>query len=420
MSTGAADAQTPPTSAGKPDQRALRRAAIGFVVAIGIGSMLADTVYEGARSIIGPYLVTLGASAAVVGLFSGIGEFVGYGLRVGAGYLADRTRQYWALTIGGYALNVFAVPLLGLAAGVEVAMALIIAERLGKALRVPARDTLISYASTPIGRGFAFGLHEALDQVGAVVGPLILALFLALRPGDYRTAFLILTVPAVLTVVALFRARSQMQDPEGLRAAQEAGSDDEGAAAGARSVAPDTRFWRYSLFTVLTLLGFAPFPLAALHLTTQGVLLDYHIPLLFAFAMAVDAGIAVLTGWIYDRRGLVVLAAVPLTTMASLALFSTSVPVVWIAAGIWGSVIGIQESTLRAAVADLVPIARRATGYGLFNASYGIALLIGGTVLGLLYERSVFAVGIFVIAAELAALAALVPLLRRRREAGAS
>lgn len=404
------------------DHSALRRRAIGFVVAIGIGSMLADVVYEGARSIIGPYLVTLGATAAVVGLVSGIGEFVGYGLRVGAGYLADRTRQYWALTIGGYALNVFAVPLLGLVAGVEMALALIVAERLGKALRVPSRDTLISYASVPIGRGFAFGLHEALDQAGAVMGPLLLAGFLAFRPGDYRTALLLLAVPAVLTVLALFRARRQLREPAELDVSLSeeplgpppGAPEDVGAPSAPGSVASDTRFWRYSLFTVLALLGFAPFPLAALHLTTQGVLRDHEIPLLFAFAMAVDAGVAILTGRAYDRRGLVVLVAVPLTTIASLGLFSTSAPLVWVAAAIWGSVMGIQESTLRAAVADLVPVARRATGYGLFNASYGIGLLIGAAVMGILYERSVLAVGVFVIAAELAALAALAPLLRRR------
>ena len=403
---------SPPTAAAS--SRTARRRAIGFVVAVGIGSMLADVVYEGARSILGPFLATLGASAAYVGLISGIGEFVGYGLRVVAGWISDLTRSYWPLTIGGYALNVAAVPLLGLVGGVELATALILAERLGKAIRVPARDTLISYASRPIGPGFAFGLHEALDQVGAVVGPLILAATLALRPGEYRLAFLLLAIPAVLTVLALLSARARFPHADEWDEAEPPG--------GPAEEGPDTprarpfgraAFARYAIFTFLALVGFAPFPLIAFHLTATGVLHPAQVPLLFAFAMAVDAGVAVATGRAYDRLGFGVLLLVPLGTAAALTLFTTSAPLVWIGAAVWGSVLGIHESTLRAAVADLIPPERRGFGYGIFNALYGVALLIGGSLLGLFYERSLALVVAFVLGAAVAAVLAFVFLLRR-------
>lgn len=175
--------------------REQRSEAVRFIVVLGLVSLFADMVYEGARSILGPFLVTLGASAAAVGVISGVGEFVGYALRVVAGYAADRTHRYWALTIAGYLLTLVAVPLLGLVGRVDIAFALVIAERLGKAIRTPARDALLSHASYEVGRGVGFGLHEALDQIGAVASPLLLALVLALREGDYGFAFGILAVP---------------------------------------------------------------------------------------------------------------------------------------------------------------------------------------------------------------------------------
>ena len=399
--------------------RAARRAAIGFVVAVAIGSLFADVVYEGARSIAGPFLLTLGASAAFVGFISGLGEFVGYALRIVSGYAADRTGRYWLFTIGGYALNVFAVPLLALAGRIEIAVALLLAERLGKAIRVPARDTMISYASRPIGRGLAFGIHEALDQIGAVLGPLMLAGVLLLRPDDYRFAFAILGVPAVLTVVALFSARVRFPDPRALEGEADRSADAPLAGDG-RVLRANAPFWRYGLFSVLAVAGFAPFPLVAFHLVREGVLTAPELPLLYAVAMAVDAVVALATGHLYDRRGLVVLVSVPFVTVASAALFTTEPLLVWAGAVAWGAVMGIQESTLRAAVADLVTVERRATGYGLFNTLYGFALLAGGALMGLLYEASPLAVAVFIGLLEVAALGAIAYLLRQapRRPSG--
>lgn len=402
----------PAPAAERLDSDGRRRAAIRFIVALGVVSLLADMVYEGARSILGPFLATLGASAATVGLISGVGEFAGYGLRVVAGYAADRTRRYWTLTFAGYGLTVVAVPLLGLVGNVELALALVIGERLGKAIRTPSRDTLLSFASRDLGRGWGFGLHEALDQTGAVVGPLLLAAILAARHGDYRLAFLSLAVPGALTMLALVWARRTLADPHAFEAAASGESE-----APTDAGSSNARVFRsYLTFTFLAVLGFAPFPVISYHLVTDGVLDQATIPLLFAFAMGVDAVVALVAGRAYDRRGLVILAGVPLATVAVLLAFTRAPGLVWLGVAAWGGVMGLQESTLRAAVGDLIAAGRRATAYGVFNGLYGLGLLIGATAIGALYGESVGAVAVFVIAAELLAIAAfawLRPLLRR-------
>jgi len=382
----------------QPIDAQLRSKALTAVVAFGLVSMLADIVYEGARSITGPYLSTLGASAAVVGFVAGAGELVGYGLRTVTGMIADRTGGYWAMTIGGYGLTVAAVPLLGLVGRVDLALALIVAERMGKAIRAPARDTLIADAAEPLGRGLGFGIHEALDQTGAVTGPLILAAVLATQDGNYRLAFSVLAVPSVLTMLALFVAHhySPGQQQDSTPTPRSESSDDVSA-----------RARRYMLFVALGTIGFAPFPLIAFHLTTHAIVSDAQVPLMFAAAMAVDAVVALATGHQYDRRGLRVLILLPAISVATVAAFASTTAVVWIGVITWGAVMGIQESTLRAAVGDLSTSDRRATAYGIFNTVYGIALFAGGIGLGLLYDWSILAVAIAIIVAQAGAALAL-------------
>jgi len=372
-----------------------RRRAVRLVVTFGVVSLLADIVYEGARSILGPYLLVIGASAAAVGFISGAGEFVGFALRVLTGRIADRTGAYWAMTIGGYLLTVVAVPLLGLVGRVDLALGLVLAERLGKAVRSPARDTLIHAASGPLGRGLGFGLHEAIDQTGAVIGPLMLAAVLAARQGDYRLAFGVLAVPGVLVMVGLWVLRKS--------AAHLAPTASSGEPA--RDTGPAAR--RYLGFVALSTLGFAPFPLIAFHLTERGVMSDAMVPLVFAVGMAVDAGVALLTGHLYDRRGLGVLAVLPLLAVGVAATFTTSLPLVWAGAAAWGAVLGVQESTLRAAAGDLSEASARATAYGTFNAVYGIGLMIGGAALGALYDLSIAGLVALIVAAQVAAAVAL-------------
>lgn len=380
----------------------LRRRAIVTVLAFGLVSLLADIVYEGARSILGPYLATLGASAAVVGLVSGIGEFAGYALRSLTGVLADRTRSYWPMTIAGYGLTVVAVPILGWVGRVDLALALVVAERLGKAVRSPARDTLLAEASEPLGRGWGFGLHEALDQTGAVAGPLLLAAVLATRGGDYRFAFTILAIPGVLVLGALVLARRTMpgHPPE-----EEVASSVSGHGLGRRGSI-------YMSFVFLSALGFAPFPLIAFHATHRSVATDPQIPLMFAMAMAVDAGVALWTGRMYDRRGLRVLAVVPVLSIGAVAAFATTGWLLWLGVAIWGAVMGMQESTVRAAVGDLAPAGRKATAYGIFNTAYGVALLAGGAALGALYDWSIAAVVVAIAVAQVGAAWVLTGLLR--------
>src|SRR6266487_7126790 len=157
-------------------------------------SFFADFAYEGARGIIGPYLAVLGASAAAVATVTGFGELLGYGLRLVSGRLSDRTGQFWPITILGYIVQMASVPLLALAGSWQVAALLIILERVGKATRNPPRDVMLSHAAKEMGYGWAFGVHEALDQSGALVGPLVVAAVLALR-GEYQIAFAVLLVP---------------------------------------------------------------------------------------------------------------------------------------------------------------------------------------------------------------------------------
>ncbi len=383
------------------EARELRRKALSAIVAFGVVSLLADIVYEGARSIIGPFLSTLGASAAVVGFVAGAGELVGYGLRTFTGMIADRTRSYWTMTISGYALTVVAVPLLGLVGRVDLALALIVAERLGKAVRSPARDTLIADAAEPLGRGLGFGIHEALDQTGAVTGPLILAAVLAAKEADYRLAFTVLAVPSVLTMLALFFAHRYSPGDRSFTTPSHTGPTAQA------SRIPSRRARTYLAFVAFGAIGFAPFPLIAFHVTQRSLATDAQVPLMFAAAMAVDAAVALITGHQYDRRGLRVLLLLPVLSLGTAAAFASTASLVWVGVLAWGAVMGIQESTLRAAVGDLSDSDRRATAYGVFNSVYGVALFIGGVGLGFLYDWSIGAVMVAIVISQIMSVAVL-------------
>ncbi|WP_265443589.1 MFS transporter [Flexivirga meconopsidis] len=387
-----------------------------FVIAFGVVSLLADMVYEGARSIIGPYLATLGASAAVVGLVAGAGEFIGYGLRVISGYAVGRTQRYWTWTILGYALTVLSVPLIGVTGAVIPALLLYGTERLGKAVRSPAKDTLLSYASAGTGRGSAFGVHQALDQTGAVAGPLLLAAVLAWREGDYRLAFGVLIVPGLAVLAVLFWLRRRVPDPTVY----------EDEARGAEPAKPDTprdgsrlprRFWSYTALVGLLSCGVASFPLLAFHAQTQGLLTDAQVPLLFAAAMVVDGATGPIVGRLYDARGPIVLLAVPIAAGLSAIAFTDNAVLVWVGVAIWGVVNGVLDSTVKAVVTELVPTTRRAVAFGWLALFRGASLLVAGGVLGFLYDRGRVALIVVILAANLVALIGLAPLLRRLQPA---
>jgi MFS family permease len=386
-----------------------------FVVAFGVVSLLADMVYEGARSIIGPYLATLGASATIVGLVAGAGEFIGYGLRVVSGYAVTRTRSYWSWTIAGYALTVLSVPLIGMTGALVPALLLYGSERLGKAVRSPAKDTLLSYASASTGRGSAFGVHQALDQTGAVLGPLLLAAVLAWRQGDYRLAFGALVAPGVLLMALLVWLRLRLPDPTVYEPAATAAS--EPTLVETRPAPLPRLYWSYVACIGLLSVGVASFPLIAFHAQSRGGLSAPQIPLLFALAMAVDGMSGLVVGRLYDAYGPNVLLAVPVAAAASALTFSANAGLIWAGVAVWGLVSGVLDSTAKAAVSDLVPHTRRAVAFGWLSFVRGLALLAGGGLLGFLYDVRLSALVIAIIVVNAAALVCLATVIQRIKRA---
>lgn len=370
------------------------RVGLRFVVLLGVVSLFADMTYEGARSTTGPFLAFLGASAAATGIVAGLGEFVGYGLRLISGYVSDRTGRYWAVTLWGYALNLIAVPLLALAGSWEVAALLIFAERFGKAIRTPARDAMLSHATTQMGRGWGFGLHEAMDQVGAVLGPLIVAAVLYFK-GGYAGGFGILLVPAVLALSVLLIARRTYPNPRDLETSHAQPEI-------TRGWRFPRVFWFYLGFVALSVAGYANFQLISYHFEAASVVPEAQIPVLFAIAMGVDALVALVVGRLFDRMGLTVLALVPLLSLpiAPLAFSSTFGAALW-GVVLWGAVMGIQETVMRAAIPGMVGPERRGTAYGVFNAAYGFSWFLGTALMGVLYELGLWYLVAFSVGMEL-------------------
>ncbi|MGQ9807698.1 MAG: MFS transporter [Armatimonadota bacterium] len=370
--------------------------AMRFVVLLGVVSLFADMTYEGARSVTGPFLATLGASAAVVGFVSGLGELVGYAVRLVSGYLSDRTGRYWTLTIVGYCVNLLAVPLLAWAGRWEVAVALIVAERFGKAVRTPPRDAMLSHAASRTGAGRAFGLHEALDQVGAVTGPLIVTAVLMVG-GTHRTAFAILGIPAIVGISLVIAARLQYPVPRTMEV-PDGGREERGG-----SLPPQFRL--YLAGVALVAAGFADFPLMAYHFARTDAFAPQTIALVYSMAMAVDAAAALIWGRLYDRAGLrAMLIAVALSAaFAPLAFLGKGwLPLAGVA--LWGAGMGAQESVMRAAISRMAPAGRRGTAYGVFNSVYGAAWFAGSATMGLLYTRHPALLVAFSVVAQLLAL----------------
>ena len=388
-----------------------------FVLCFGLVSLFADMVYEGARSIIGPYLATLGASATVVGAVAGAAEFIGYGLRVVSGYLVQRRGHYWAWTITGYALTVLSVPFIGATHVIVPALLLYGTERLGKAVRSPAKDTLLSYASAQTGRGTAFGVHQAMDQFGAMAGPLLLAAVLSQHAGDYRMAFGVLIVPGVVVLVLLFWLRHRVPDPAAYEVDLSAPSGS-GEASGAR-VAGSARvmlpllLWQYIGAIAVLSLGIASFPLLAFHAQTQGLLTLAQVPVLFALAMLVDGVSGLLMGRVYDRRGPRALLAVPVAAGVAAIAFTDNPTLVWVGVAVWGVVNGVLDSTAKAVVTELVGPSARSVAFGWLAFARGLGLLVSGVVLGLAYDQSTSLVVGMILGINAVALAVLAWVLAR-------
>jgi MFS family permease len=371
-----------------------RETALKFVLLLGIVSLFADMTYEGARSVTGPYLAVFGASAVVVGFVAGFGELIGYGLRLVSGYISDRTGQYWTVTLSGYFLNLVAVPLLALAGSWEIAALLMIVERTGKGIRTPARDAMLSHATKGIGRGWGFGLHEAMDQIGAVLGPLLVAAVLYFR-GDYRTGFAVLLAPALLALGVLAVARLLYPRPRDLEPVSS-----ELEARGFPRV-----FWLYLIAVALIAAGFADFPLIAYHFQKAATVPPDWIPVLYAVAMGVDALAALVFGRAFDRIGLsILILAVLLSALFAPLVFLGGFSLALVGMALWGIGMGAQESIMRAAVAGMVPSDRRGTAYGVFYAGYGVVWFLGSVLMGFLYDTSLPALIVFSVVIQMASI----------------
>ena len=362
------------------------------IISFGLISLFGDIIYEGARSIIPSYLEILLAPAVMVGFALGLGEFLGYALRLVSGPIADTTRAYWALTIIGYCLLI-SIPLLALTTNWQIAIILVIIERIAKAIRTPARDTLLSVTTRAYGRGKAFGLHELLDQVGAILGPTIVVVSIFYYsvhrvelPEIFRNTFLILFLPYLCLLVVLTSGYLKMKTPtaEMLKTTKRE-----------RIVEPLTKsFYLYSFAVLLNTAGLFPVALILYRATPTLLEAIWGVALLYLLVQAVDAIFAVIAGFAYDKFGIkflsipFLLSIFPAVFIAFSFIYSTlSFIFIVISAAVFGIILGMQESIYRAAVADLTGITKRGTGYGIFNAMYGFGFLIGGTIFGYFLDK---------------------------------
>jgi MFS family permease len=376
--------------------------ALAFIMLMGVVSMFSDMTHEGASSILGAYLSLAGASAAVIGFTSGLGEFVGYSLRLLSGILADKTKHYWTITIAGYVIDMAAIPALALVpkGGWILACMLIIIERAGKALKKPAKDTLVSFAASDVGAGKGFAIQEFLDQLGAFIGPVILYVTLLLKGTDdtfasYAFCFLILGAAGAATILLLFIAKKKFPNPEKFEPVRE----DE----------PPFRMNRtfriYIAAISLFAMGFVDFNLISMHAAKMNLASASALPLVYALAMAVDAFSALFFGWLYDRVGMKALAFSTLIAAPfSLLVFAVSGKAAfYLGVILWGIGMGAEESILKSAVTSIVPKQNRSSGFGIFQTAFGIAWFLGSTLMGFLYDFSIPAMVAFSAACQIAA-----------------
>lgn len=380
----------------QPDTRSnIARLAFRFVLIFGCVNFFADMTYEGARSIAGPFLGYLGASATVVGFVAGFGEMVGFGLRSITGYFADKTRQYWAVTFAGYAINMLAVPALALAGSWPMAAALIIAERTGRAIRKPAVESMLSHAGQSIGHGWVFGLNEALDQTGATLGPL-LAAWILYRHGGYPHAFAALLISALLCLSVLTVTWFLFRRPQELAGVPKSTAPSKGLS---RS------YWLYVAAGALIAAGFADFSLIAFHFQQSATIPRSIIPVYYAVAMATGAISGPILGKLLDKLGLsVLLAACVISAFFAPLVFLFGRDLELFGMILWGLGLGAQDSCLKAVLSGVVGPEKRSTAFGVFDTGFGIAWFAGSAVMGVLYDKSILALVIFSMILQVSAL----------------
>ena len=372
----------------------IRKKSILLISLFGVISLMGDIIYEGARSVAGPYLVVLGANAVIVGLVVGASEVLGYAIRLVSGYLSDKSKAPWFFTILGYGL-LLSVPMLSLTGIWQVAAVFIILERIGKGIRSPAKDTILSHATKQVGTGVGFGFAEFLDQIGAVAGPLIFAIYFFTRETDitvvdYQTGYRIYWIPYAILMIMVLSAFLLVKNPESLEKDSE-------------KLPPSKKtselFWAYTILTLMTTIGFVNFAIAGYHWKTNSLLNDFEIPLLYAGAMLIDAIFGLIIGKMYDVKkekkdnqyaGVLVVLLIPIfSALSTIFIFSFNYILIYLAVFFWGIVMGMHETIMKASLADIVPKKERGKAYGSFSIFYGLALFIGATFSGYLYELSI-------------------------------
>lgn len=381
-----------------------KNSAMMFIVLLGVVSLFSDMTHEAATSIKGAYLLILGASASTIGFISGVGELLGYGLRYLFGRLVDKTHNYWGFMLLGYAVDVFAVPALALVHrdGWIAACVLLVIERIGKAIKKPAKNTILSFAATQEGVGKSFAIQEALDQLGAFIGPLLLYLIMLYKQGDeytvYNTAFAFLLLPAICTMAFLFFAKGRFPNPEAFE--PEFKEENKESFVGKKS------FYLYLAGISCFAFGFVDFPLVTMHLAKSRLFAESTLPLLYAGAMLADAVSALFFGWLFDKirtKALVISTAIS-AFFALLAFGSSSPEMVMLGVALWGVGMGAQESIMKAAVATMTSREHRASSYGAFEFFFGLSWFLGSWALGAIYDYSLTAFVAISVAAQLVAL----------------
>lgn len=386
-----------------------------FILLFGIVSLFSDMTHEGASSIRGAYLSLLGASAATIGFISGLGELIGYSMRYIFGKLTDKTKKYWPMVILGYTLDILAVPALALVGehGWIWACGLLIIQRMGKAIKKPAKDTVMSFAATREGVGKSFGIQEVLDQTGAFLGPVLLYLVMLFKTEGttfeiYAVCFAVLAIPATITMILLLITKRKFPNPEQFEPEP-------------KEYIPfkmKKQFILYIAGISLFAFGFIDYSIIIMHVSrtftdissglaeTSSLVTSGTLPLLYAGAMLVDAVSALFFGYLYDKKGVkaLVISTLISAPFAILVFMTDSVPLLLLGIALWGVGMGAQESILKAAVASMVPKTSRATGYGIFEFSFGVFWFLGSWLLGALYDVNITAMIVVSVTAQLASI----------------
>lgn len=390
--------------------RDLKKQAFQLILLLGVISLLGDIIYEGGRSVNGQYLNLLGVKAVQVGFIIGLGEFLGYLFRLISGYFSDKTTSYWFLTIFGYAL-LFSIPLIGLTNIWQIVAFLIILERIGKGIRTPARDTIASHAAKQIGTGYGFGIAEFIDQIGGIIGPFLFAsIFFKITQGEniiniYQKGYNLFWIPYFLLLGVLFFTYFRFKNSERFEISLSQNNSDTHLT---------KQFWFFIIFVFITAFGFVNFAIVGFHLKNINIFPDSFIPILYAFVMGIDAVFGLLLGKFYDQLKnktadenykFHLLLLIPLiSAFTPFFIFSNSLIFIFLGAIFLGFVMGAQETILKAIIADITPMNKRSSGFGIFNLSFGLATFFGSSFIGYLYDYSILSLIISLAIIEISAI----------------